>query len=68
MGPSKSLDVGIRKALKLNADILVTVDADGQHPIVNFKKIIKNMLFYDLIIFSQIDQKTRNSEKYVILS
>ena len=41
MGPSKSLDIGIRKALKLNADILVTVDADGQHPIKILPKFIQ---------------------------
>jgi len=41
MGPSKSLNVGIKKALKLNADILVTVDADGQHPIKILPKFIQ---------------------------
>ena len=41
MGPSKSLNIGIKKALKLNADILVTIDADGQHPIKILPKFIQ---------------------------
>ena len=52
MGPSKSLDIGIRKALKLNPDILVTIDADGQHPVnivPNFIKLIKKQKF-DVVV------------------
>ena len=52
LGPSKSLDIGIKKALKLNPEILVTVDADGQHPVKmlpNFIKLIEKKKF-DIVV------------------
>tara|TARA_Y100001936_G_C15979473_1_gene615822 strand:- start:392 stop:1048 length:657 start_codon:yes stop_codon:yes gene_type:complete len=52
LGPSKSLDIGIRKAIKLNPDILVTIDADGQHPVnivPNFIKLITKQKF-DVVV------------------
>ena len=52
LGPSKSLDIGIRKALKFKADIIVTIDADGQHPVKILPKLIKLIKNnnYDIIV------------------
>ena len=40
LGPSKSTDIGVRRAIKFKADILITIDADGQHPIKILPKLI----------------------------
>ena len=65
LGYDFSIRKGIMKVLKFkNAKYILTVDADGQHPIVNFKKIIKNMLFYDLIIFNR--KKLSRISEYIV--
>jgi glycosyltransferase involved in cell wall biosynthesis len=62
-------DFSLRKGIDFinkykDSKYILTIDADGQHPIMNFKKIIKNMVKYDLIIFNR--KKLQRISEYII--
>ena len=65
----KGYDFSIKKGIEFiikrkDAKYIMTIDGDGQHPSVNFKKIIKYMKTYDLIIFNR-KKLARISEYFV---
>ena len=64
LGYSKSLDKGILAALNDNASVVLTIDADGQHPIDIAKKMISliNDFGYDVVLGTR-DSFPRYSEK-----
>jgi glycosyltransferase involved in cell wall biosynthesis len=65
LGYDSSLRRGIN-FIKRNKDskYILTVDGDGQHPIINLKKIIRNMKKYDLIIFNR--RKLQRVSEYIV--
>jgi glycosyltransferase involved in cell wall biosynthesis len=65
LGYDSSLREGI-DFINKNKDskYILTVDGDGQHPIINLKKIIKYMEKYDLIIFNR--KKLQRTSEYIV--
>jgi len=65
IGYDFSIRKGINAVLKFkNSKYILTVDADNEHPILNFKKIIKYMQIYDLIIFNR--KKLSRISEYIV--
>ena len=56
LGYSKSLDKGILAALNDHASVVLTIDADGQHPVDIGKKMISliNDFGYDVVLGTRI--------------
>ena len=54
-GYSRSLETGIAKAVELNADVVLTIDADGQHPVEEIDKIFQLMdrQKFDMVVASR---------------
>ena len=53
IGYERSLDKGFKIVLKKNYDLLITMDADGQHEIKSVKKIISRIKNFDILIGSR---------------
>jgi hypothetical protein len=65
LGYDSSLRKGINFINKnKDSKYILTVDGDGQHPIINLKKIIKYMEKYDLIIFNR--KKLQRTSEYIV--
>jgi len=59
-GQGAALRTGIRAALKLNSDVIITFDADGQHRASEIKKFIKKIgEGYDVVLGSRFLKKTK---------
>ena len=65
IGYERSLDKGFKIVLKKNYDLLITMDADGQHEIKSVKKIISRIKNFDILIGSR---KKKNNFLEKILS
>ena len=65
IGYERSLDKGFKIVLKKNYDLLITMDADGQHEIKAVKKIISRIKNFDILIGSR---KKKNNYLEKILS
>jgi glycosyltransferase involved in cell wall biosynthesis len=65
LGYDFSLRKGINFIKKKNdSKYILTIDGDGEHPLVNLNKIIKYMKNYDLIIFNR--EKLKRISEYLI--
>jgi glycosyltransferase involved in cell wall biosynthesis len=52
-GPGKAYRMGIEYALRRGADIIVTLDGDGQHDPKEISKLLKQLEKYDMVITSR---------------
>ena len=50
LGYDKSIENGFKKAIQLNCDYIITMDADGQHDRESLKKILKKLENYDIVV------------------
>jgi len=66
IGYEKSLLIGIKILKKKKYKYLITFDADGQHKIIDLKKIINNKIFanYDVVLCNR-DNLSRILEKVI---
>ena len=53
LGYEKSLNKGFKIILRKKFKILITMDADGQHKIIDVNKIIKKMKKFDIVVGSR---------------
>jgi len=59
-GPGKAYALGISKALELGADIIVTLDGDGQHDPEEIPNLLSGLSSNDVVITSRfLDDSTR---------
>lgn len=59
-GPGKAYSAGISKALELGADIIVTLDGDGQHDPEEIPNLLKYLKDNDVVITSRfLDNRTK---------
>lgn len=52
-GPGKAYRMGITHAIKMNADVIVTLDGDGQHDPDEIPKLLKQLQHCDMVITSR---------------
>ena len=53
LGYEKSLNKGFEIILRKKFKILITMDADGQHKIIDVNKIIKKIKKFDIVVGSR---------------
>jgi glycosyltransferase involved in cell wall biosynthesis len=67
LGYDLSLNVGFKKAIELNMDYAITIDADGQHDVDDAKKIINLLYSGNSIVKGKRKYLPRISEKFFSL-
>jgi len=55
-GHGKTITLGYKKAIKMNAEFILQIDSDDQIPIEEFKKLIKFKNKYDFVIGNRLNR------------